>query len=192
MASTDPNPKDVEFYHASVDAWFSTRLERDKSLLTLSAGGIGVLVILMSGIHTIESFLLFVLALVGFAMSVTAVLWVFVQNGAYLERVISRQNAEHDPDPLLTVLDNVAVATFFAGVILTGILGVATAWHSLETTERNMTAEEKDQRDALEKSFNRADKLKPAGQPAGTVRAPVSPPAPQPLSPQTPKPTKDE
>jgi hypothetical protein len=34
--------KDVEHYASSVDAWYNTRLELDKSLLTLSAGGIGL------------------------------------------------------------------------------------------------------------------------------------------------------
>ena len=36
--------KEVEFYAANVGAWLNTSLEHDKSILTLSAGGIGLLV----------------------------------------------------------------------------------------------------------------------------------------------------
>lgn len=50
--------KDIQFYAASVTAWFNTRLEHDKSLLALSAGGIGLLVTLLTtvGVKSIESF----------------------------------------------------------------------------------------------------------------------------------------
>lgn len=39
--------KQVEFYSQGVAAWFNSALEHDKSLLTLSVAGIGVLLALM-------------------------------------------------------------------------------------------------------------------------------------------------
>lgn len=38
--------KELEFYKAGISAWYTTAFERDKSLLTLSAGGIGLLMTL--------------------------------------------------------------------------------------------------------------------------------------------------
>jgi hypothetical protein len=48
------NAKEVEYFAAIANAWVNTRVEHDKSLLTLSAGGIGLLITLLStvGIET--------------------------------------------------------------------------------------------------------------------------------------------
>lgn len=43
MSDEIEDQKRVEFYSAGLAAWYATRLEHDKSLLTLSAGGIGLL-----------------------------------------------------------------------------------------------------------------------------------------------------
>lgn len=39
--------KELALYTAQVDAWVTTSFERDKSLLTLSAGGIGLLLTIL-------------------------------------------------------------------------------------------------------------------------------------------------
>lgn len=48
--------KTVEYYSAAVTAWFNTALEHDKSILTLAAGGIGLLITLLTtvGLSTAE------------------------------------------------------------------------------------------------------------------------------------------
>jgi hypothetical protein len=48
----EQDPKDLAFYAASVEAWYSTGFERDKSLLTLAGGGIGLLITLLSTVGT--------------------------------------------------------------------------------------------------------------------------------------------
>jgi hypothetical protein len=40
--------KQTAFYSALVEAWLETKMEKDKSLLMLSAGGVGVLVTLFN------------------------------------------------------------------------------------------------------------------------------------------------
>lgn len=49
--------KTVEYYSAAVTAWFNTALEHDKSILTLAAGGIGLLITLLTtvGLSTAEA-----------------------------------------------------------------------------------------------------------------------------------------
>ena len=66
MSDEIEDQKRVEFYSAGLAAWYATRLEHDKSLLTLSAGGIGLLMTLMTtvGVSSAESLVLYVCALV--------------------------------------------------------------------------------------------------------------------------------
>lgn len=122
--------KEVEFYSAAVNAWFGTRLEHDRSLLTLSAGGVGLLVTLLStvGIHSVESLILYIVALISFLICLSVVLCIFKRNAAYLQAVI---NGSNDSDPLLGILDTAAISSFVLGALLSSIIGVAIAVHSI-------------------------------------------------------------
>src|SRR5882672_4247530 len=94
--------KEIEFYAAAVNAWLGTSLEHDRSLITLSAGGIGLLITLLStvGLHSAESLILYVVALIAFICCLTAVLLVFKRNRAHLQEAI--QGGVSVRDPLLT------------------------------------------------------------------------------------------
>lgn len=131
-----PDPREVEWYAAGLAAWYGTRLEHDKNLMTLAAGGIGLLISLVSafGVASVESLIIFILALFAFTLCVVAVLWIFKRNGKHIEDVVGGQ--KRDIDPVLAALDNVALSTFLAGVILSSILGIASAVHSFETKAR--------------------------------------------------------
>ena len=122
--------KEVEFYSAAVNAWFGTRLEHDRSLLTLSAGGVGLLVTLLStvGIHSVESLILYIVALISFLICLTVVLCIFKRNAAYLQAVIHGSN---DNDPLLGILDIAAISSFLLGALISSIIGIAIAVHSI-------------------------------------------------------------
>ena len=52
--------KDVEYYASSVNAWFNTSLEHDKSILTLAAGGLGLFITLLTtvGLSSSEALIL--------------------------------------------------------------------------------------------------------------------------------------
>ena len=43
MAKSQSNTEDEAFRSASINAWIQSKMERDKALLTLSSGGIGLL-----------------------------------------------------------------------------------------------------------------------------------------------------
>ena len=172
--------KEVEFYAAAVNAWLGTSLEHDKSLLTLSAGGIGLLVSLMStvGLQCVESLILYVVALAAFLCCLIAVLWIFKRNRTHLQNAIHGTQSE---DQLLAVLDNVAILSFLFGALLSAIIGVAAAVHSFELKESTMTNDSKTRQvandsvngilkmrpvtpDPLTKSFNGITNMKPAQQ----------------------------
>lgn len=182
------NPREVEWYAGCVAAWFGTRLEHDKSLLTLASGGIGLLISLVAafGIESVEGLILFILALVAFILCVSAVLWIFKRNSKHIEDMIGQQKGN---DPVLAVLDNVAVSTFLAGVVLSSILGIAVAMHSFESKRTSMSVEKKTTGSVMvgdsvngmnnmspgqvdfRRSFNGAANMAPAAQGSGQAQA---------------------
>jgi len=131
------DPKSVEFYAANVNAWLNTKFEHDKSLLTLSAGGIGLLITLLTttGVKSIESLVLYIVALMAFISCLGALLWIFRRNAKHLEGVVQGRETS---DPLLATLDTAALATFLLGVLLSALIGISTAANSYQEKDRKM------------------------------------------------------
>jgi hypothetical protein len=183
--------KEIEFYAAATAAWFGTKLERDKSLLALSAGGIGLLITLLStiGIHSVESLILYATALLSFICSLGAVLWIFKRNAAHLEDV---NRGKDGGDLLLDLLDNAAIFCFFLGVVLSSIMGISSAFHSFQSQEIQMSSGDKGRPMANDsfsgiknmaptptdtRSFNNAANMKPAAPPPASTQTQTSQPA---------------
>ncbi len=174
MANDDlEKQKEVQFYAAGVTAWFNTRLEHDKNLLVLSAGGIGLLITLLTtvGVSSAEGLVLHLLAIFSFLVCLGAVLIIFKQNSGHIEDVLKSDAAPFD-DPLLAKLDNIAIVAFAAGIIFSSVIGVSAAINSYSIKEKSMANENKQQTgrttaDSLKpegetKSFNRMSNLKPS------------------------------
>jgi len=162
------NQKEVEFYAASVNAWFNTSLEHDKSLLTLSSGGIGLLLTLLTtaGLSSAEALILYIGAITIFVVALVAILIVFRRNRTHIEEILSRKSKSNDP--LLTKLDTTALWAFGIGVLFTAIIGIATAVHSYTTKEKTManeTTKKTEIRIGLD-IFNGAGNLQPSPTPA--------------------------
>jgi hypothetical protein len=199
--------KDIEFYAAAVEAWLGTSLEHDKSLLTLSAGGIGLLITLLStvGLHSAESLILYIVALFAFFCCLIAILWIFKRNRFHLEEAI--RDGKTSTDRGLAVLDAVAIASFLFGAVLSAIIGIAAAVHSFQTQETPMSKEDKGRHhandsvngilnmrpaqastpasvDPLTKSFNGITNMRPAPQePVATPTQTTQPATVAPVAP---------
>lgn len=119
------NDKEVEFYAANLNAWLNTRFEHDKSLLSLSAGGIGILITLLSNsaANSIYSLVFYFFAITSFMICLGALLWVFRRNAKHLEDVVKNINTS---DSLLKCLDNIALISFIVGVIFASLIGFST------------------------------------------------------------------
>jgi hypothetical protein len=184
--------KDVEFYAAQVNAWLTTRFEHDRSLLTLSAGGIGVLitVALATGIKNSATLVIYCAALFSFVICLSTVLWIFRRNADHLERAVA---GESEPDGLLALLDKAAIASFLCGVLLASLMGVSAAFDSLIEKKKHEMTEQKKQNNGtpaydsvngvtkmqpqwIEKSVNSINNMKPAPQQTPQP-APQNPPA---------------
>jgi hypothetical protein len=182
----------VEYYAGKVNAWFNTKFEHDKSLLTLSAGGIGLLITLLStkGVNSIESLILYVVALFAFIVCLGTLLWIFRRNAKHLENVIQGLETR---DSVLAFLDNTALASFLLGVLFSSIIGVSAAVHSYQEKEQKMTQEKSQknqQLSSVRESVNGVDAIAPPSTAQSSVNgvsklnpttsAPTSAPTPAP------------
>jgi hypothetical protein len=126
----EESAKRVAFYEALINSWINTRMELDKSLLTLSVAGIGFLIGIL-GQYTgggVETFILYLLALLSFLICVVSILLVLRQNSTHIEDVVANVS---DSSKLLAVLDRVGLFAFILGLTFSSVLGVSIAAKSL-------------------------------------------------------------
>jgi len=189
--------KAIQFYSAGVTAWFNTALEHDKSILALSAAGIGLHVTLLTttGLSSAEALLLYVGAILSFLLSITCVLFIFNRNKSHIEQIIA--GSDKGADPWLTKLDHAALLTFGAGIVFSVLIGISAGINSYTKGKQAMT-EKKITQDLqvtnesfnnvarlqpqadLNKSFNNLAKLQPEPSPATTpATSQATTPAPQ-------------
>lgn len=180
MTQNEDADKRVAYYAACVESWFVTRMELDKSLLTLSAGGVGILVGFLSdaGLRSVESLILYILSLIGFLICIASVLYVLKANSGYLEQI--NQACDDDKQSpatakLLSALDAIAIMSFSLAVLCTSIIGVSLAAHSFSESEAIMSQKNKEEQKALglvERdtnafcgSYSKAEAMKPKVKP---------------------------
>lgn len=183
MSDDVDEQKRVEFYSAGLTAWYTTRLEHDKSLLTLSAGGIGLLMTLMTtvGVSSAESLVLYVCALVAFLICLGAVLVIFRKNATHLEEVIAGTASQNDS--ALTRLDIVGTWSFAFGVVFSVVIGISAAINSYGNVEKKMSRSDQKQSNPgiVQESFNGAARLQPQADLTKSFNgiAKLQPPSPQ-------------
>jgi hypothetical protein len=173
--------KEVEYYSAGVSAWYNTSLEYDKSLFTLSGGGVGLLItpLITVGVKSGSLLLVYVAALAAFLTCLVILLVVFRLNRKHLELAIHKPDA--GIDPLLAKLDLAAAVSFGVAILCTAAIGLTAGITSYSKKEIEMDIEKKTNAvpDLLQKSFTGSGALSP--QPSSSVVAPT--PAPAPVAP---------
>ena len=91
--------KEISYYSNLVQAWISTKMEKDKSLLALSAGGIGLLVTLLTTSSLKENWIIFlyISAIVSFIIVLISTIIIFDKNAELLKNEI-KDDREHKAD----------------------------------------------------------------------------------------------
>jgi len=202
--SDETGQQKIQFYGASVAAWFNTALEHDKSILTLSAAGIGLLVTLLTttGISGAALLSLYIASVVSFLLSICGVLLIFKRNKYHIEQIISGKSK--DADAVLSKLDTLVILAFAFGVVFSALIGISAGISSYVQRVQAMkeskvvpgqqvandsfnSMAKLQPRGDLGKSFNHAGKLQPQApapapapaqqDTAAPVSAPVQPPA---------------
>lgn len=120
------------YYSALIGAWISTKMERDRTLLALSAGGLAVLAGLLTAfrVRTSCGLVLYSLAAFSFLVSIVAGILIYERNAVYLRREAKAFLADGPPaghDTLLAFLDYTLMASFVLGVVLTFIIALLSA-----------------------------------------------------------------
>ncbi len=104
------------FHQAAVDAYFSSLMEKDKSLLTFASAGIGVIVSFTKLDLSKIEFILFMISLSSFLITIGVVLAIFKGNAAYMQELINDDEA-NKVDRGLLLMDKIADASFLTGVL---------------------------------------------------------------------------
>ena len=160
--------KDIEYYSNSVNAWFNTKLERDKSILAISAGALGLLITLLTafGVNNLTELIIYFAAIFFFMLAIVFMVIIFNRNASYLSKL---NEGKSDKDSILTVLDHIGFWSFILGIIFSFIIGCSLILSSLNiNTEVKMAKETKETRVKIKKSFNNASSMKPQTQQSST------------------------
>lgn len=182
---SEKSPEEVAFYAGMVAAWFNSKLERDKSLLTLSAGGIGLLITLLTsfGVSSSLALIIYMLAMLCFVVSAVSAIFIFEQNTKHLERV---HREEEEKSKLLSALDTVIVWSFLLGVVLSMAIALSYGIDHLRheggkvMTEKKIEkilqssagAERVKPKEVVNKSYNEAASMRPKRAPAQETTKP--------------------
>ncbi|HXC49724.1 MAG TPA: hypothetical protein VN634_02460 [Candidatus Limnocylindrales bacterium] len=154
--------KEAAYYGALVQAWFSTRMERDRTIIALSAGGVGVLVTLLTSRSpmTDTEFVLYILDSFAFMTAIVAGITVLQRNSDYIVQLLRKP--EEPDDRALQWLDRLAVGGFALGLVLALTVGIVAGAKKLNMEERSMAKEPVRSRQTLDEAFHGANALRPS------------------------------
>ncbi|MCB9207563.1 MAG: hypothetical protein H6611_09710 [Ignavibacteriales bacterium] len=118
--------KEIAYYSALVNAWINTKMERDKTLLLLSSGGIGLLVTLLSTVGAINGLgiVFYVLAFLSFLITIIILVTIFDRNSIHIEKAI---RGKKDSDTKLDLLDKISLWSFIFGAIFSIFISINSA-----------------------------------------------------------------
>lgn len=122
--------KNVAHYSVLLQAWIDTKMERDRTIVTLSSAGVGLIVTILTMVGTKRCWEigLYGCAVAGFLMAIAASLLIFHRNSAHIEQAIGGSS---EKDVQLEKYDSIQMASFVSGVALLAIVGVGSAFHNL-------------------------------------------------------------
>ncbi len=157
--------KDVAYFSALVNAWITSKLERDKLILTLSSGGIALLVTLLStiGIRNCFETILYILAFISFIITIIVIIVILDENSRYIEEIISSGKKS---DSKLSRLDKFTMISFICGILFAILIGGISANNKLndyikgeKMAEEQKTNNTSESSRPLNESFNNLGKL---------------------------------
>lgn len=135
-----------DFRNLLRETWVDSRMEKDKSILAISSGAIGLLLTLstQSGIKGPTQFAVYSLAILAFAVATVCAVVIFGANDDYLEAMIADQEATLEADKLgarLDRLDKILIGSFLCGIICAAVFTGLKTWETFKTppTEVHVT-----------------------------------------------------
>lgn len=158
--------KNIAHYSVLLGAWIQTKMERDKTLVTLSAAAIGLLVTILTtvGVKSIWEVPFFAVAVASFLVTIWSSLVIYQLNSQHLEDAI---RGSSEKDPRLEKYDKRSIRAFIVGSVSALIIGILSAsFQVLKPEESTMTDKENTSQNAekqttLRESVNGVTNLNP-------------------------------
>ena len=118
--------KNVAHYSIMLQAWIETRMARDKSLVTLSAGGVGVLVTLLTtvGVSRPWQIYLYLTSFAGFLITIGTALMIYQMNSELIENDFKGESSEHLK---LKTFDRITISAFITGAVFAALIAITSA-----------------------------------------------------------------
>ena len=167
--------KYIEFYSQSYASFYNTTMEKDKSILAVSAGGIGFLITLINFSKEIKIFeyIVFLFASLSFVMAIFTIIHIFGKNAEYIIALTTESDDCDEKECKLKMLDKIATCAFALGIALSLVLGVTLSYRNIkkevitvsEKKETSPTMEQLNESAAgastIKKSVSGAAQIKP-------------------------------
>ena len=115
--------KNIAQYSVLLSAWIQTRMQRDKTLVTLSSAGVALLVTLLTTVGLSEHWIIYLYggAFIGFGLTIWFSLQIYQRNSKHIEDSIKGLSKE---DPILEKYDKLSMLAFYGGAIFTISIGI--------------------------------------------------------------------
>jgi hypothetical protein len=135
--------KNIEHYSVLLSAWIATKMERDKTLITLAAAAIGLLITILTTVGAINILVicLFAFAILAFIITIWSALEIYQLNSKHIEDAL-RGSSERDPK--LEKYDKISTSSFLIGVFSALLIGTISAGNKLFKME-NINMAKQDQ-----------------------------------------------
>ena len=150
--------KQIAYYASKCNAWFSTKLEADKSILAVSSGAEGLLITLLTafGVNNVTEIILYFASIICFAVSIICMIRIFQVNSTYLESLIQKQPL---PKKSLANLDKIGSNSFILGTIFMILISISILFNSINL-KGDMVMKKGERKPLHENfSFNNSEKL---------------------------------
>lgn len=129
----------VEYNSQSYASFYNTKIEKDKSILTLSVAGLGFLVTFINFTENLKlyEFILFIISAVCFMICIYKIINIFDKNAEYIILLTTDAEGIDDKEIELKRLDQWAIKSFYLGLVMAFTLGMCTSLTNLNKKVEN-------------------------------------------------------
>lgn len=157
--------KNVAHYSVLLQAWIQTKMERDKTLVTLSAAGIGLLITILitAGVTNGWEIILYLGSFIGFLVTIWTSIKIYELNSKHIENELRYDSVKAIE---LEKYDRRSIRFFIFGAICACSIGIVAASNQLFIIKEKKMANTKETKvmpkgDLVEESLNGLQGLRP-------------------------------
>ena len=134
----------VEYTSQAYASFYTTSMEKDKSILTLSVAGIGFLVTLLklASYLSIYDMVFFFVAAASYLCAIFFIITLFSKNGSYIIDLVNDRDTTLKNHKLMQ-LDKLAICFFYLAIVMSLLMAISTSSALFLERNKEMTSENK-------------------------------------------------